>query len=186
MPSWRPGTGHAFFDERALLRVAALRAAGHGRGHRDDRRCDAPGDRRRLPRPQLGQRALPGLVHDWYWGRARIGDYTVIASFITATDRYGGAALPVFMLARGGAIVADDAARVRFSADEVFTDPSRESRWRAARLRRTRTVRSGTGSRSGKAARRLSPNWARSWSPAPRLPSSTVSARPQRSWRSLK
>ncbi len=56
VPSWRPGTGYAFFDERRYLRVAPVRAAGHGRGHRDDRWCGAPGDRRRLPRSQLGQR----------------------------------------------------------------------------------------------------------------------------------
>jgi hypothetical protein len=62
------------------------------------------------------------LVDNWYWGRARIGEWTVIASYITATRRYGGAALPVFMLARGDTIVADDASKVRFSAGEVHTD----------------------------------------------------------------
>ncbi len=73
----------------------------------------------------------------------------MIASFITATDRYGGAALPVFMLARGDAIVADDAARVRFSAEEVFTDPlTGKPVAGTADLRRTRMARSGTGSRS--------------------------------------
>jgi predicted secreted hydrolase len=122
VPSWRPGTGHAFFDEtryfawlpsvprgtvEGTLAVGGAVRRVTGVGYHDH---------------NWGNAALPGLVHHWYWGRARIGDYTVIASFITATDRYGGAALPVFMLARGDAIVADDAAKVRFSANETFTE----------------------------------------------------------------
>ena len=122
VPSWRPGTGHAFFDEERFfawlpsvprgtvegtVTIGGATRTVTGVGYHDH---------------NWGNAALPGLVDSWYWGRARIGDSTVIASFITATDRYGGAALPVFMLARGGTIVADDAAKVRFSAGEVLTD----------------------------------------------------------------
>jgi len=123
VPSWRPGTGYAFFDERryfawlpsvprgtveGTLTVGGATRHVTGVGYHDH---------------NWGNAALPRLVHDWYWGRARVGDFTVIASFITATDRYGGAALPVFMLARGDAIVADDATKVRFSASEPHIDP---------------------------------------------------------------
>ena len=121
VPSWRPGTGHAFFDDRRFfawlpsvprgtvegtvtIRGAARRVTGVG--YHDHNWGNAP---------------LPGLVHDWYWGRARVGDFTVIASFITATDRFGGAALPVFLLARGDEVLADDASRVRFAASGVST-----------------------------------------------------------------
>ena len=123
VPPWRPGTGYAFFDEERFfawlpsvprgtvegtVTIGGTVRAVTGVGYHDH---------------NWGNAALPGLVDNWYWGRARIGDWTAIASYITATDRYGGAALPVFMLARGGTIVADDASRVRFSAGEVFTDP---------------------------------------------------------------
>jgi predicted secreted hydrolase len=122
VPAWRPGTGHAFFGEERFfawlpsvprgtvegtLSIGGATRIVTGVGYHDHNWGNAP---------------LLDLVHDWYWGRARIGDYTVISSTITATDRYGGAALPVFMLARGDAIIADDAAKVRFSADDVFTD----------------------------------------------------------------
>lgn len=122
VPSWRPGTGYAFFDEEhffawlpsvprgtveGTVTVGAATRAVTGVGYHDH---------------NWGNAALPALVDNWYWGRARIGDWTVIASFITATDRYGGVAMPVFMLARAGEIVADDAAQVRFFAGEVFTD----------------------------------------------------------------
>ncbi|MCX7029791.1 MAG: hydroxyneurosporene dehydrogenase [Spirochaetes bacterium] len=116
VPAWRPGTGHAFFawlpsvpkgTVEGTLSIGGATPIVTGVGYHDHNWGNAP---------------LLDLVHDWYWGRARIGDYTVISSTITATDRYGGAALPVFMLALGDAIIADDAAKVRFSADEVFTD----------------------------------------------------------------
>jgi hypothetical protein len=46
----------------------------------------------------------------------------VIASFITAHERYGYAELPVFMLAKDGALVADDSRAVRFEARDIHTD----------------------------------------------------------------
>lgn len=66
---------------------------------------------------------MPYLLHDWYWGRAQIGNYTVIASYIIAADKYGATPIPLFMLARDGKIVADDATKITFSTDGVFTDP---------------------------------------------------------------
>jgi hypothetical protein len=29
------------------------------------------------------------LIHNWYWARASVGPYTVIASYITAAAAYG-------------------------------------------------------------------------------------------------
>ena len=37
------------------------------------------------------------LMHHWYWGRARIGDYKVIASWITAEKQYGYNEFDIFM-----------------------------------------------------------------------------------------
>ncbi len=124
VPPWRPGTGHAFFGEgrksffawlpsvpqgtaAGTVTIGGVARSVTGVGYHDHNWGNAP---------------LPQLVHHWYWGRARIGDYTVIASSITATEAHGGVALPVFMLARGDALLAEDASKVRFSADEPFTD----------------------------------------------------------------
>jgi hypothetical protein len=62
------------------------------------------------------------IIHDWYWARGRAGPYSVIASYITAAEKYGREPIPVFMLARDGEIVADDASLVRFETDGVYTD----------------------------------------------------------------
>jgi hypothetical protein len=124
VPAWRPGTGHAFFGSESERYFAWLpsvpqgdvegtvtiegRAKGvRGVGYHDHNWGNAP---------------LVDLVHHWYWGRARIGGYTLIASNITASEAYGGASLPIFMLARGDTLLAQDAAKVRFSTDEIFID----------------------------------------------------------------
>jgi hypothetical protein len=125
VPPWRPGTGHAFFGQDRTRFFAWLPSVPQGTvegtvtiegrarnvagvGYHDHNWGNAP---------------IPAIVHHWYWGRARIGDYTVIASDITAVEAYGSAALPVFMLARGESLLAEDASKVRFTADDIFVDP---------------------------------------------------------------
>jgi predicted secreted hydrolase len=124
VPSWRPGTGYSFFDAGMKRYFAWLPSVPQGRvegtitiGGRE-RRVSGIG----YHDHNWGNISLLEVIHHWYWGRARIGDYTVIASSITASDRYGGAASPVFMLARDGEILADDASKVRFTAGEAFVD----------------------------------------------------------------
>ena len=124
VPPWRPGTGHAFFGQgdaryfawlpsvpqgsvEGTITVSGAPARVSGVGYHDHNWGNAP---------------ITELVHHWYWGRARIGPYTAIASYITAVDSYDGISLPVFMLARGSSIVADDASRVRFSAEQGYRD----------------------------------------------------------------
>jgi len=62
------------------------------------------------------------LMNNWYWGRGAVGNYTTIASFITAEARYGYEQFPIFMLARDGQILADDATHVQFEASDVHTN----------------------------------------------------------------
>jgi hypothetical protein len=122
---WRPGTGYMLFPGpkahyfawlpsvprgtvQGTLTVNGVTRSLRGVGYHDH---------------NWGDTSLLDLIHDWYWGRAQIGDYTVIASYITTSDRYGRKPIPVFMLAREGKIIADDAARVRFTASDVHRDP---------------------------------------------------------------
>ena len=58
----------------------------------------------------------------WHWARASVGPYTIIASYITATARYGYETQIVYMLAKDGKIVADDDAKVSFNSDRVTID----------------------------------------------------------------
>ncbi|MEU3619056.1 hypothetical protein ABZ725_43100 [Streptomyces sp. NPDC006872] len=46
---------------------------------------------------------MAGLMYHWYWARAEAGDYTVIASYITAAKKYDSAEIPIFMLVQAAA-----------------------------------------------------------------------------------
>ena len=59
---------------------------------------------------------------NWYWARASVGPYTIIASHITAARAYGYVTQIVYMLARDGRIIADDDAKVAFETDLVAID----------------------------------------------------------------
>ena len=62
------------------------------------------------------------LLHNWYWARASVGPYTIIASCITAAPAYGYDTQIVYMLAREGTIIADDDGKVTFETDRVAID----------------------------------------------------------------
>jgi hypothetical protein len=65
---------------------------------------------------------MTDLIHHWYWGRAQAGPYTVIASDIFPNASYRGDPVRIFMLARDGVLVADDASKVSVSFNDVHVD----------------------------------------------------------------
>jgi hypothetical protein len=124
VPAWRPETGYWFFGEQdehyfawlpsvpqgsveATYRVGGIGGTTTGVGYHDH---------------NWGNASMLDLMHHWYWARGAAGPYSVIASYITAQKRYGYAALPVFMLARDGALIADDGNKVTFEELGRYTD----------------------------------------------------------------
>ena len=122
--AWRPAAGILAFgatDEKyfawlpavpqghveGALTVEGTRMELHGTGYHDHNWGNAP---------------LTELVHDWYWGRARVGAYSVIASFITADPQFSGTQFPIFLLAKGDQVLAGDGTHVTFSSSDVTTD----------------------------------------------------------------
>ncbi len=124
VPAWRPETGYWLFGEdgehyfawlpsvpqgrvEATYRVGGTSRTTTGVGYHDHNWGNAP---------------MLDLMHHWYWARGAAGPYSVIASYITAEKRYGYAALPVFMLARDGELVADDGGKVTFEELGRYSD----------------------------------------------------------------
>nr|WP_107909008.1 hydroxyneurosporene dehydrogenase [Streptomyces chartreusis] len=108
IPAWRPATGHVFFGEQeehyiAWLPVAARAAACvtlvregrteqlEGMGYHDH---------------NWGNVAPRRVLDHWYWGRACIGDYTVVTLNFVADETYGKATVPACMIAKSGQILA--------------------------------------------------------------------------------
>jgi hypothetical protein len=125
VPAWRPKSGHLYFgaEGREKLfawlpsvpyglasvryRIGNEEHRGSGSGYHDHNWGDVP---------------MQTIIHNWYWARASVGPYTIIASRITATAAYGYETQIVYMLAKDGQIIADDDAKVSFETDRVAID----------------------------------------------------------------
>jgi hypothetical protein len=124
VPAWRPETGYFLFGEdgehyfawlpsvpqgkvEATYSLGGRSSTSTGVGYHDH---------------NWGNTLMPKLMHHWYWARGAAGPYSVIASYITAERAYGYSALPVFMLARDGRLIADDRTKVAFEELGRYTD----------------------------------------------------------------
>ncbi|MCW2760106.1 MAG: hypothetical protein JWR85_307 [Marmoricola sp.] len=124
VPAWRPETGYWYFGDRdehyfawlpsvpqglveATYSVGEHVSTTTGIGYHDH---------------NWGNTMMPKLMHHWYWARGAAGPYSVIASYITAEKAYGYTALPVFMLARDGELIADDNTLVSFEELGRYVD----------------------------------------------------------------
>lgn len=110
VPPWRPGAGKCYFDE-ALTRYFAWLPAipfGHveGRLTYDGHAHWVEGEG--YHDHNWGTVALNQVMSHWYWGRAHVGEFSVIFVEQTATAEYGLQKLPVFMLAKGDRILTGD------------------------------------------------------------------------------
>jgi hypothetical protein len=122
--SWRPGTGHIVFGAEgetifawtpfvpmgkvtATYRIGSEVHETTGTGYHDHNWMN---------------QEMAHLIDHWYWGRGQVGPYAFVGAYITTAAKYGFTTIPLYMLARDGAVVADDASRVRFSKKEGAVD----------------------------------------------------------------
>ena len=108
VPAWRPGTGQIFFGERDEHFFAWLPSVPEGSVEGE---LTINGQSQRVTGTgyhdhNWGDVSMLRLMNHWYWGRAKIAEYTVISSFITAEKKYGYKTFPVFLLAKNGVMVA--------------------------------------------------------------------------------
>ena len=106
LPMWRPETGHMFFDKAckdyfawlpaqpsctidAVLKIDGKSINLSGTGYHDHNWGNIP---------------MNKVMNHWYWCRANIGGYTIIASDIISEKKYGYKRTPIFMLGKDGKI----------------------------------------------------------------------------------
>jgi hypothetical protein len=117
VPPWRPGTGYVYFGDQDEHYFAWLPSVPQGKVVVD---LTLDGAHETLTGVgyhdhNWGDVSMMKLINHWYWGRAQAGPYSIVASYITAEAQYGDTAIPIFMLAKDGVIIADDPAKVHFS-----------------------------------------------------------------------
>ena len=111
VPPWRPGAGKAYFGDldhffgwlpsipygtvEGTLTYDGQKRQVKGTGYHDH---------------NWGNVGLNEVMDHWYWGRAHIGEYTLIYVDQIASNKYGNAHMPVFMLAKGEQIITGDGA----------------------------------------------------------------------------
>ncbi len=124
VPSWRPYSGHIFFNREDyfawLPSVPEGKITGaicyngketqlEGTGYHDH---------------NWGNKLMIFLMNDWYWGRAKVGDYVVVSSYIYANQKCQHAPTPIFMLAKDGQIICDDAYQyLAYTEKDFEVDP---------------------------------------------------------------
>jgi hypothetical protein len=124
IPAWRPGSGYMVFGEDRSLEFAWLPSVPQGavtvrytvEGEHHETTGVGYHDH------NWGNVGLMKVVHDWYWARGQAGPYSVIASYITSTKRYGFEPIPIFMLARDNVVIGDDPTKVTFEREGIYTD----------------------------------------------------------------
>lgn len=121
---WRPKTGHMVFGPARDREFAWLPSVPQGRvsGSYSVGGARHPATGVGYHDHNWGNVGMMEVIHDWYWARGQAGPYSVITSYITAHESYGYTPIPIFMIARDGVVIADDADRVRFETLGGYTD----------------------------------------------------------------
>jgi hypothetical protein len=70
-----------------------------------------------------GTIGLNEITDHWYWGRAHLGDYSLIFSEIITSKKFGYKHLPVFMLAKGSEIMIGDGAPLSMQTGDFVQYP---------------------------------------------------------------
>ena len=123
--AWRSQTGSIFFGDREEHYFAWLPAIPEGSAVAD---VSYDGESLHLEGSgyhdhNWGNISMLKLMHHWYWGRAKIGNYNVISAWITAEKKYGYKDFDVFMLAKDGEIIGDNSNHtLRFLPEERYLD----------------------------------------------------------------
>ena len=126
VPAWRPETGMTEYGDDAKYLFAWIPAVPEGRL---EATVVANGKEMRFTGTgyhdhNWGNASMMKLLNHWYWDRAKVGPYVVISSYLIAQKKYGYAEIPVFMLARDGEVVADDALNcVTLKVEDRYDDP---------------------------------------------------------------
>ncbi len=126
VPPWRPGAGKFYYDEVQSCFFGWLPTIPFGYvagtltydGHTHDFTGTGYHDH------NWGNIGLSKVMSYWYWGRAHVGDYTVIFVEMVAAKAYNSQKIPLFMLAQGDRILIGDGQPLTLRLGEEEQHPS--------------------------------------------------------------
>ena len=123
--AWRSQTGSIFFGNNEEHYFAWLPAIPEGDViatiQIDDKKLRLQGSG--YHDHNWGNISMLKLMHHWYWGRAKIGEYKVISAWITGEKKYGYKDFDVFMLAKNDQILGDNSNHtLKFLSKDEYID----------------------------------------------------------------
>jgi hypothetical protein len=126
-PSWRPGAGMSYFNSKqtefmgwvvavpygevsGTVTYAGVTRKVTGAGYHDH---------------NWGNEVMSAMLDHWYWGRAHVGDFTVVYVRMTTKGFFGHGAinLPTFLLTKGERIITDDMLPLRLETSGDVPGP---------------------------------------------------------------
>ncbi len=124
VPSWRPGAGKSYFGNTEHY-FAWLPAIPYGKVE-GTINCD--GQIRQVSGAgyhdhNWGNIGLNEVMDHWYWGRAHIGEYTLIYVEQIGAKEYEYTRMPVFMLAKEDQVLTGDGSKLTMNAAEFVPHP---------------------------------------------------------------
>ena len=109
VPSWRPETGRMLFGKKKYFAWLPSVPEGKINGKLVYNNIEVELSGTGYHDHNFGNIPMFFIMHHWYWGRAKIGDYVVVSSYITANKKHNYDEIPIFMIAKDGKILADNA-----------------------------------------------------------------------------
>lgn len=126
-PSWRPGAGVTWFDQHRKHFFAWVVPVPYGTV---DGTVTVDGQTRSVTGAgyhdhNWGNRQMNAGLDHWFWGRAHIGDYTVVYAMLTTKGLMGLGQLhlPTVMLANTERVLADDMLPLRLTTSGEVPGP---------------------------------------------------------------
>ena len=123
--AWRSQTGSIFFGDNEEYYFAWLPAIPEGKVIAD---VEYNNNKLHLEGSgyhdhNWGNISMLKLMHHWYWGRAKIGDYKVISAYIYGEKKYGYKPFDVFLLAKNDKILGDNSNHtLKFLSTDEYID----------------------------------------------------------------
>lgn len=112
--SWRPQTGHFYYGDKGDYFAWVVPVPnGHAKVNYTYKGESVTAGGSCYHDHNWGNKNMADLMNHWYWSRAQIGPYTVIAAELIGEKDYNNSSVVVFNLSKDGKTVVDDGNNVR-------------------------------------------------------------------------
>ncbi|MBX7160494.1 MAG: hypothetical protein K1X95_09410 [Acidimicrobiia bacterium] len=130
-PSWRPGAGVSYHDAARTQYLGWVVPVPYGTVTGT---VNVGGESRSVSGSAYhdhnwGNKVMDAGLDHWFWGRAHIGDYTVVYVRLTTKGilGFGSLNIPTFLLARGDEVLTDDMLPLRLETRGEVPGPGHQS-----------------------------------------------------------